>query len=664
MKEDAAGESSEHPQPFQQVWRPKVERLRLAEELPPGGFEKLVELLASDIYSGTRVEVHRFGKSGTEQDGIDVIALGDPRGSHCFEAKRVGKITPAILRNWVKAFLDGRHAKDAWAFTLCTTYALHERPKLIAEWEVQRELLKSRGIEATLWDDAHLQFVLRRKYAIVCEIAGDLVAHDFCTEESGPFAPTPTPAPTPSPSPSPASAPSPEPEPEPESDIASSLQSMHLRVSGRWASAENTSVSAHVLLPGEGSLATNATLSFARANLAGITIGVSDSELVRWAQWARHTGGAASRPYAMPVGDGQRHVFTGRATRFVLRSDEVAHLDWLLASTWQPVLDGARTVLRTWRCEPFAQPNTDAADPSFEICSINEDLWRLLRAFVKAHDFEKGTGPWHLFDATGAGIKVYNKRPTAALDAGYHVFLEAERRARWTPSDGWLTVIWKPQQGHGDPRWALSPREHWDATYAHDWLLEELVPAALAWHQAGRDDAGAKPSFWQRASTARRNVAPVDLDGRCHSLAIPGAHLSVVPSNDIDTFRACVEALQHHFAGRQSIVPVAAASWTGVLVAAERLSHHVPKLDERYLRSKLDLPDDRSIPEGLLQLAASVEGASHAFEIDFALRALIALSRDLGQLPRSVLSHAANQLQPLLDRFHEDLIHDRYVRSS
>lgn len=607
----------------------KIDLLPLHERLTPDNFERLVARLAAPP-DGTSVRAIRYGKSGSSQGGIDVVCI-DPIAGKCdyYEGKRWEHIRKGDITAWVDKFLCGPHVSDARKFVICTTFDVAKVTDLVLEWKACALLLAAREIAGELWDGAEILRMLRRKHAVVSELFGDDVADRFCVQEIR------TPAQPPE----------------------RAFPTERVGRFGRSLSIQNVSVSCDVMLPTDDEISTGAIMSFARRELSGISISISGKELVHWMQWRAHAVSASARPYAIPMfGDDSRVILTANSARLALRPDELAHLDWVLKTAWNSFYAEACQQLARYRCGRFRRLR--GATGPFVLASVDRALWRAMLKFAQEHDVAKGDGPWHIFDGAPGCLKVYTQKSTDRLDSGYHVILYAyDGDGICMPWESSVSVGWKVPTGFSVST-GVSARTQWDAEYTHDWLLGEFAPEVLRWANSASQEPN-KRSLWRRAQAPAAPARIDDVSTYATSSAI-GLRVRSVPE-DFDGLKKCVGALQVHFNGRRSDVDLDPALARAVLTSIDRVLSFVKLSYEGYLRSSLSIPAHEDLVEAVRSRARSDAVSTSQSAIDFSLRGLLEVMGAVETAPPGEWRAIAANLQPLLDRYNEDVVCDLFT---
>ncbi len=608
----------------------KIELLPLHDRLTPDNFERLIARLA-DPADGKTVRAFRYGKSGSTQGGVDVIVI-DSAAHKCdyYEGKRWAHIAKGDITTWVEKFLKGPHAADARKFVVCTTFNVFEVTELALEWKECATRLAACQIDADLWDGTKIHVLLRRQRPIVSELFGDDVADRYCVRDFS--APTQPPEHT--------------------------FKAKSVVQYGRSLSLQNVSIACDVLMPSDDAVSTGAILSFARRDLSGISITLSGQELVRWMQWRAHAPTEKIRPYALPMpGDASRLVLMAKSARLVLNEEEVRHLDWVLQAAWDSFFKTANKQLALYRCGRFKRLQGNAGP--FVLASVERSLWRAMLAFAQEHDVAKGSTPWHIFDGVPGCLKVYTPRPTSRLDSGYHSILYAyDAGGIWLPWAASVDIGWQiPTDGRAAAD--ISARTNWDAEYTHDWLLEEFIPQVLRWRSAAPQEQQSKLGFWSKRAAKPTQHQPPEVFSVASSSAIE-LSLRTLPE-DFKGLHSCIGALQSHFHGRRSDVDIEPALTKAVLTAIDRVLTFVQPAHEGYLRGVLSIPAEENLIDAVRARArADVAAASHS-AMDMRLRGLLEVMGAMRTLPQGEWRRIAAVLQPVLDRYNEDVVCDLFT---
>lgn len=608
----------------------KIELLPLHEGLTPENFERLIARLA-DPADGMSVRAFRYGKSGSTQGGVDVMVV-DSTARKCdyFEGKRWACIAKGDITAWVSKFLQGPHAADARRFVVCTTFNVFEVTALATEWKECAKLLAAHKIDGDLWDGAKIHTLLRHRRPIVSELFGDDVADRYCVQEFR------TPA-----------------------DLTErTFDVERIQQLGRSLSLQNNSICCEVLLPSDDEMSTGAMLHFARRDLSGVSITISGKELVRWMQWRAHAQSDEACPYANPmVGDESRFVLMASSARVILNREEIRYLNWALRTAWASFFKTASNQLAVYRCGRFKRLHGNRGP--FVLVSVERSVWRAMLDFAQEHDVAKGSGPWHIFDGAPGCLKVYTQRATDRFDRGYHAILYAyDAGSIWLPWDTGVAIGWKIPMIFGAAV-DVSPRTNWDAEFTHDWLLEEFIPQVLLWMDAARREKLHKPDFRSKRATKPILHGTVDISGFASSSAI-GLNLRTVPE-DFKELHACVGVLQSHFNGRRSEVEIEPALAKAVLTAIDRALTFARLSHEGYLRSVLSVPLEEDLVQTIRARTRADAAASSPAAMDFQLRGLLEVMDAVKAVPAGEWRSIAAVLQPVLDRYNEDVVCDLFT---
>lgn len=134
-----------------------------------------------------------FGTAGQDQKGIDLYARLEVGGGsdeiHVYQCKRVQRVQPSDLRDWVSTFLQHTSgtflkskSKRPKKFVICTSASL-KPTKLLEELERQRERLREAGHELGVLDREEITERLRADPTLVGDFFGEAWSRAFFPSE-------------------------------------------------------------------------------------------------------------------------------------------------------------------------------------------------------------------------------------------------------------------------------------------------------------------------------------------------------------------------------------------------------------------------------------------------------------------------------------------------
>ena len=169
--------------PLSQVTPPVETRL---QDLPFGelswkDFEKLCLRLAR--LEANIEDCRLYGEHGQKQEGIDLYARQKfAEKYHVYQCKRVKDFGPVKIKEAVSKFLEGEWINKTDTFVLCTKESLRSTER-VNELEVQRTLLKAKGITLLHWDCNELSIKLKDLPKLVDDFFGRAWVTAFCGQE-------------------------------------------------------------------------------------------------------------------------------------------------------------------------------------------------------------------------------------------------------------------------------------------------------------------------------------------------------------------------------------------------------------------------------------------------------------------------------------------------
>ncbi|WP_240997874.1 restriction endonuclease [Pseudomonas viridiflava] len=588
------------------------------EQLDWEDFQKLCARLIQRQYLGSGIQVFQYGKSGQKQDGIDIIwkATGEFRFSVA-EVKHWQTVKPSNIQSWLNAFLHGERAKDSQVWILCMSAAIEP---LVMAWDEAKTKLEAHGIQALVWDRGVIEELLRGCPELVEQFFSKEIRNRFCYTLSMP------------------------------NEEPHLFRRTYIVQSGSHLTVENESVRMEIIVPSHNSPRASAILSFARSNLAGVSLAIDGRELVQWLQWAGHPHDPLKGPFTLPLTDSGRFLLTTPKFQLSLDSSEFEQLDWCLQHAWDYYLSAIQALENDWRCLRFRRLSA-SSQPVHALVSLPRSLWCLIMDYASEHDCSKGESDEHIFEASNSVLKVFSPTTKTTLDMGYHLisyaYNEGGQTGRYEPN---VRICWNPNNLR-DLFSHWGPRGQWDAEFAHDWLKSTLLPNVKAWYQR----------------KTRKNLSwftsPVEkLTGNVPDLAIEDYVLSLArlrvreisEAMTAEELNNCLHAMQLHFSCLNTAAELEPDLIRSVLRCVQHLAYRLPEHNHNYIRGNLQL-DKSPLVDSLVKLIASNSRSTTCIMLEMALRSLICCCENISGIDND-LKWIKQMLDPVWARMREDLM--------
>ncbi|UDM52042.1 hypothetical protein [Cupriavidus sp. MP-37] len=450
----------------------------------------------------------RLGGEGKAQGGIDLFAFDAQETGKLsvFECKAWRTFDPTRLTKAVDAFLEGPWAASTRTFTMIVAQQDMGGGQLALRWATEKERLKQAGIEGDLWTahtltqrvqtypdilskffpwhsiDLFANRWMERVafYELVSKAffdprervarwARDLVAQSASSSPQNRDALP--------------SAQSGSVELGDDGYRASSLEidGIHRQVSrnGNSWHFKGPWFSLSAVVPDRQFARASAAISFARPDVAGITLTVGHTWLLKKFLFGTdapltptYRGFVAGALHQNP----DQYLVDLPNCRIFFQKDgarEIAGVADLLTDVMRDALVELETA---WCAVDF--PFVTWAGNKVALAAVDESVWQEIGRFVEAHDVDNGTTPWHMFDANRNVLKPYHKRSTEQYDAGYHAIVYATKINQLSIGRE-VVLLWQPNDL--DPNQTFSQRGDWSCEYVLEWLTVSLLPAVKQW---------------------------------------------------------------------------------------------------------------------------------------------------------------------------------------
>jgi hypothetical protein len=601
----------------------------LASSLPldgvsPENFEKLCAYLLKATYPDV-AQVLRYGSPQQSQGGVDIAAI--LRSTHkklMMECKRVRRARSADIRQWIDRFLGRKDLKEIGTFILAITVEVERDKHIVEEWHRSVTRLQTVGIEAKLWDLDQINELLRLQPAVVERFYGAQCVRRFCVtatlQERWP----------------------------------AEYRMQTCSDSGERLVLENRSVRLDMFTPSERQPRVSGALSFARADLSGISLALNGSTLVSWMQWTAHSGSIREAPFVSPLPREARFLLQTPTARLQIDASEVKDLQWILSTGWARYIEAAQRLDDRWRVSRFPLMLADS-HVAFGLFQLERWFWSAVLQYAAEHDFEKGSSENHIFDGGASVLKVCVRESRAGLRPGYHLIAFGYPSQASAMSEGGVILGWHPLSDLSTGSAGYTPEEAWDAEHSHAWLLSSLFPAVIEWVQAREN----RRSGWfgklrgRLASVSSQRRA--NLDDVVYSMAHTAYSSSTLRLMHVGEAKQIIEALQAHFTVYDSEVPLESELTRSVLRLVLHLLPVTETTEDVYIRTKLGVHAG-TLHDGIRKQLADESRFTTYSSLDMALRSLMAVLHIRPSLQADQIAYASQQLMPLWRRWKEDCV--------
>src|SRR5579875_63190 len=155
---------------------------------------------------------------------------------------------------------------------------------------------------------------------------------------------------------------------------------------------------------------------------------------------------------------------------------------------YKNILIETTNALETWDFQPVSMEN----ERGFELLSVEQWLWNLMKRFAHEFDYDNGNSDWHIFDSHSWGIRVSQKdgpdhvvilprfgnifSPSTQVDLIYIDCITYLHLYRNTP----ITSIFQDVGPHGI----------WTARYTKKWIEQRFIPKVLSYYSVSKPSKG------------------------------------------------------------------------------------------------------------------------------------------------------------------------------
>ncbi len=136
--------------------------------------------------------------------------------------------------------------------------------------------------------------------------------------------------------------------------------------------------------------------------------------------------------------------------------------------------------LKTWDFTPVSMEDIKG----FELLSVEQWLWDLMKQFSQEFDYDNGNSDWHIFDSQAWGIRVSRK------NGGNHVVIWPKFGDGFFPHEevdllyvDCITYLHLYQDTPDDSIFKnVGPHGIWTAKYTKEWIVQQFIPKVLSYY--------------------------------------------------------------------------------------------------------------------------------------------------------------------------------------
>src|SRR5258708_7753202 len=228
-------------------------------------------------------------------------------------------------------------------------------------------------------------------------------------------------------------------------------------------------------------------IEFSSIMLRGLTCHLSHSEILTELFIGLGTPpGWETRPFLHITEQGTFEAHLGQTT-VILSEDEANELcnavD-VICQRYKTVLIETTNTLETWDFRPVSME-----EKGFELLSVEQWLWDLMKQFSREFDYDNGNSDWHIFDSHHVwAIRVARK------GCHDHVIIWPKFEDDFFPSndvhllyvDSITYLRLYPDAPDESIFKDVGPHGVWTATYTKEWIEQQFIPKVLSYYPISR----------------------------------------------------------------------------------------------------------------------------------------------------------------------------------
>lgn|GEM_PF-4295190 len=161
-----------------------------------------------------------------------------------------------------------------------------------------------------------------------------------------------------------------------------------------------------------------------------------------------------------------------------LEEDEVIQLIDIIDDFYNLYIEECKKFYEVFRRDLFVSCDNKKND--LRLFKIKKELWYLIRDFSRKFDYANGDSDWHIFDANGSILRVYDQ---LVDDFKVFIFPQSEKVDYFVYNEDEVWLVWTDEYFINSSLESFENNQYWGPFFTYQWLINELIPQVMYWHE-------------------------------------------------------------------------------------------------------------------------------------------------------------------------------------
>ncbi|SEG75543.1 HNH endonuclease [Paenibacillus sp. UNC499MF] len=167
--------------------------------------------------------------------------------------------------------------------------------------------------------------------------------------------------------------------------------------------------------------------------------------------------------------------------RLPLVKNEVVQLLEIIDDVYDLYMEESALLYKSFNRDIF---ESTGSGNRLRLFKIKRQLWFALQKFCKHFDYANGDSDWHIFDASGSMLKVYDK---IKEEFRLFVFPQVEQKDFLIAKDDDVWLVWTDEFYWNIKLSNFESNDCWSPLFSYQWLVTELIPQVMFWNESGNE---------------------------------------------------------------------------------------------------------------------------------------------------------------------------------